>query len=123
MNDLIISSTEDSPEIRLQANGNFLIAGRSLPEDAFRFYEPVIQWIGFYSQTPSESTTIEFQLEYFNTASAKQLFKIVSMAAEIGRRKEVRVKWYYEAGDRDMKASGERFSKLGGIPFEMTERN
>jgi hypothetical protein len=121
MTDLIINATEDSPAVALNTSGDIKIHGRSLPEDAFHFYEPLIQWINFYCQTPANNTVFEFKLEYFNTASAKQIFKIVSFASELSKQSTVVVKWIYDEGDRDMKASGERFSKLANMPFELIQ--
>jgi hypothetical protein len=121
MDELRIESTEDTPGIVFSENGNLSMSGRSLPEDAFSFYEPVLAWLKTYSANPAAQTTININLEYFNTASAKQVFKIVSMLSEIGKKQKVTVKWHYDEGDKDMHASGERFSKLSEIPFEFVK--
>jgi hypothetical protein len=118
MDELRIESTEDTPMVLFKEDGNLSLSGRSLPEDAFSFYEPILNWLKTYSERPATETTIHINLEYFNTASAKQVFKIVSMLSEIGKKQRVAVKWHYDEGDKDMHASGERFSKLSSIPFE-----
>ncbi|MGZ3920542.1 MAG: DUF1987 domain-containing protein [Bacteroidia bacterium] len=117
--DLKIEGTEDSPVIDLnREKGEILISGRSLPEDAFSFYAPVMQWLSEYSKAPKSESVFIFKLEYFNTASAKQIFKIIGMANDISKTNKVTIKWYYDDGDRDMLSSGERFSKLTQLPFE-----
>jgi hypothetical protein len=121
MDELRIESTEDTPSIAFNENGNLSMSGRSLPEDAFSFYEPVLNWLKAYSANPAPQTIININLEYFNTASAKQVFKIVTMLSEIGKKQKVTVKWHYDEGDKDMHASGERFSKLSDIPFEFVK--
>lgn len=114
-----IDGTEDSPTIELNAErGEIVISGRSLPEDAFSFYAPVMNWISSYISSPKSESVFIFKLEYFNTASAKQIFKIVGMANDLSKTHKVSVKWYYDEGDRDMLSSGERFSKLTNLPFE-----
>ncbi|MCE3229588.1 MAG: hypothetical protein K0S32_4139 [Bacteroidetes bacterium] len=119
MNDLKIEGTEDSPTVNLsKTSGEILISGRSLPEDAFSFYAPVMEWLGDYVKSPNTDTVFNFKLEYFNTASAKQIFKIVGMANDLAKGSKVTIKWFYDEGDRDMLSSGERFSKLTQLPFE-----
>jgi hypothetical protein len=115
-----ISATEDTPEVVLDDKaGTFKIAGRSLPEDAFWFYNPIVEWLAGYSKTPLSNTEFHFNLEYFNTASAKQIFKITNILSDISKSNPVKIKWHYDDGDKDMYASGERFSKLCGMPFEL----
>jgi len=121
MQELRIDKTEDTPLVHLNANGEINISGRSLPEDAFSYYEPVLKWLTDYIQSPGESTTATFNLEYFNTASAKQIFKTVTLLAGLAKQKKVIIRWHYDKGDKDMRSSGERFSKLCNVPFELVE--
>ncbi|MBL7917379.1 MAG: DUF1987 domain-containing protein [Bacteroidia bacterium] len=120
--ELRITATEDTPEVVFNnKSGSFLISGRSLPEDAFLFYNNIIEWLVEYSKTPNSTTNFQFNLEYFNTASAKQIFKIASLLCELSKKSEVNVKWHYDEGDKDMQASGSRFSKLCGINFDLVK--
>ena len=120
MDEIRISATEDTPAVLLNdQEGLFKISGRSLPEDAFWFYNPIIEWLSNYSKAPLAKTEFSFNLEYFNTASAKQVFKIANILSAISKTQTVKVKWYYDDGDKDMCASGERFSKLCNLPFEL----
>jgi hypothetical protein len=121
MQELRLDRTEDTPLVHLNANGELNISGRSLPEDAFSYYEPVLKWLSDYLQSPAPSTILNFDLEYFNTASAKQIFKTVTLLAGLAKEKKVTVKWHYDKGDKDMRSSGERFSKLCNLPFELVE--
>lgn len=117
--ELKIEATEDTPAVSFNTKTHiFKISGRSLPEDAFWFYNPIIEWLGAYAQAPLSVTEFHFNLEYFNTASAKQIFKILNVLCELSKKTEIKVKWHYDEGDRDMFTSGGRFSKLCGMSFE-----
>lgn len=119
MDDLKIEGTEDSPAILLSIERKeVLITGRSLPEDAFTFYAPVMEWLDNYINKGLSGSVFIFNLEYFNTASAKQLYKIAELAAKLSKTTAVTVKWHYDEDDLDMLASGERFSRLTKLPFE-----
>ncbi len=122
MEALLIEATEDSPKIALDAANNlFQISGRSLPENAIGFYQPVFDWLQNYLQSPNAVSVFEFQLEYFNTASAKQIAKILLFLEKLSIKSDVVVKWYYKQDDVDMLASGQRYAKLINVKFEVLE--
>ncbi|MBK9284783.1 MAG: DUF1987 domain-containing protein [Sphingobacteriaceae bacterium] len=121
-NQLRVDGTNDKPTIHFEKDSGLLkISGRSLPEDAFSYYKPIIDWVSEYLLSPANKTTLIINLEYFNTASAKQLFKIISLIHDLGAKFDVQIQWHYDKGDRDMLNSGERFSKLCARPFEFIE--
>lgn len=114
-----IKATEDTPAVVLdKPKGRITIHGKSLPEDSAAFYQPVLEWLNAYTKENPETTLAEFKLEYFNTSSSKQIFKLISLLKELSKSKSVNVKWYYDKGDKDMQLSGERFSKLCQMPIE-----
>ena len=119
--ELNIAATEDTPHIKFERKGLLNISGRSLPEDAFSFYSPVLEWLNAYIKSAPATTSVIFNLEYFNTASSKQIFKISTILSELSKSKTVTVKWHYDDGDKDMCDSGDRFSKLTGINFELVK--
>jgi hypothetical protein len=117
--ELKIDRSDDTPSILFNGSSGVLhIAGRSLPEDAFSFYVPVFEWVSNYIKAPKSETTLTVNLEYFNTASAKQIFKLISLMSELSKQNKTVIKWHYDEGDKDMRASGERFAKLCGMQFE-----
>ncbi|MCC7303219.1 MAG: DUF1987 domain-containing protein [Bacteroidia bacterium] len=108
-----ITRSNDTPEVFLDpATGKFEMHYRSYPEDAAGFYTPILSWLADYTLTPQTETEFIFNLEYFNTASAKQIFKILMMLQELNNRSKVRVIWQHHKEDADMQAAGDRFSKL-----------
>jgi hypothetical protein len=117
-----LTASEDTPAITLDpSKGKFEVAQRSLPEDAASFYSPVLNWMTGYAQAPLEITTFSFNLEYFNTSSAKQIFKLLNILEQISKTKKVLVQWCYDKGDEDMLASGDRYARLTKLTFEMKE--
>jgi hypothetical protein len=119
-----LSASEDTPEVILdRSSSRFEISNRSLPEDAASFYAPVLEWMMNYAKSPLESTPFTFRLEYFNTSSAKQLFKILNVLEQVSKEKSVKVRWCYDKGDKDMLASGERYARLCKLDFEMQENS
>lgn len=122
METLRIEPTSDTPKIQLDAAaGIFEISDRCFPEDATQFFSPVLEWVKNYSKSPNATTQFNFKLEYYNTASSKQLFKLFVLLHELSQKNEVVINWYYSKADTDMMSSGERYSKLLNFPFNMVE--
>ncbi|GAB4449591.1 MAG: DUF1987 domain-containing protein [Bacteroidales bacterium] len=119
---LVIQKQEDTPSVTLdKEEGAFEIGYRSLPENAIAFYEPVLNWLNEYKNNPLPKTIFNFKLEYFNTASAKQLAKVLLVLQELAQTNDVLIRWHFLKDDADMHSSGLRFSKLLKIPFEFIE--
>ena len=120
MTPLVIEAQDDTtPGVILDfQKGIFEISGWSHPEDAIAFYTPVLNWINNYSQAPNSGTNFHFKFQYYNTASAKQIFRIISALEEVSQKSKVKIYWHHDAEDTDMLASGERFSKMSTVPFE-----
>ena len=103
MEPLIKEATVDTPKVVLDAEkGIFMLAQMSLPEDAVDFYTPVINWITEYAHNPNEKTVFDMKLDYFNTASSKQLIQILLLLQSLKDRSEVSINWYYKEIDEDM---------------------
>lgn len=124
MDPLIIKKTEETPSVILdKGKGIFQLSETSYPEDAKRFYVPILDWIEKYFQSPNPETVFEFNLSYFNTSSAKMITKILNILKEHTADTKLTIKWYYEADDTDMQKSGIRYSQLSGMEFEIIELN
>ncbi|MBR4114614.1 MAG: DUF1987 domain-containing protein [Bacteroidales bacterium] len=119
---LHIEGTEDTPEVLLDSeNNSFSISGRSFPENAIEFYEPIFAWLQKYAEEAENDMEFEFCMEYFNTSSSKQIAKIFLLLEKINENVFVQVIWKYKKEDSDMMASGMRFSKLLNLEFELRE--
>ena len=129
MERLVIDRTEFNPEIILDhANKTFSIKGNSRPEDVRDIYFPVVKWMDSYREflmgkgkdyyTEEDPLVFEFDMDYFNSSTAKFLFDIVDV---IRLMKEngvhVEVAWIWDEEDTDMKEAGEDLSYLVEIDF------
>lgn len=123
MESLIIQKTEDTPQVDFDLEtGVFKLSGRSLPENAIDFYKPVLDWAEeVLSQSFDKEFTFEIQLEYFNTASSKQLAKMLLMIEKYIDANKIKVRWFYEKEDNDMLISGNQYSKFLKLEFEFIE--
>lgn len=122
MEKLILEETEDTPEIILDPDNNeFKISKISVPENALDFYAPVLNWIKEYAKNPNPKTVFDFDLEYVNTASSKQVIQLILLLQKVAEKGDVKVRWYYESIDEDMQALGKRYKKLVNVPFELIE--
>lgn len=121
MKRLFLEKKEDTPRVLLdKQNRKFEISGRSMPEDAFLFYQPIQNWIDEYVEDPEFHTIFEFNLEYFNSTSVKQLLEILFKLEKIKEKgKGIQVLWYYNELDELMEAKGLEIKNLCDLPFEM----
>ena len=84
MNELIIEQTPKTPQIDLnQLTGDLLFYGKSIPENATKLYEPVLNWVAEYILKASPTTNLRLDLEYFNTASSIYLAKMLKVLTRI----------------------------------------
>jgi hypothetical protein len=115
-----IKSTEDTPEILFNRESNeFSITGRSLPEDAYAFYRPVIEWVTDYVKEPNSSSELKICLEYFNSSSVKQILNLIMLFEGIVKSgKKAKIIWCYSEGDDLMEIKGLEFESMVEIPFE-----
>lgn len=111
-----------SPSVSLDSSKNiFEIKGWSHPEDAAGFYGPVLAWVSEYEKTANPSTDFHFNFQYYNTASAKQIFRIISSLEGVASKSKTVIHWHHDAEDEDMLSSGERFSKMSTVPFKFVK--
>lgn len=119
-----ITETEDTPKVVFDsANETFEIIGRSFPEDASIFYKPIIDWFEDYIKKPNKATVIKFSFEYYNSASARQLLKLFKVLQKIHEQtSSLKIIWYYEPNDEQMKYNGEELQSLLDLPFDIREK-
>lgn len=116
---LSIKGTSQYPEILLDKNtGHLEFSGNSLPEDAKGFYEPILDWIENYIESPYKETTVSFRMTYYNTPSSKIIFQILKKFEAIHQKKtSVKVLWSFPDDDTDMKDAGTDYSENIKVPF------
>ncbi|NJM14161.1 MAG: DUF1987 domain-containing protein [Bacteroidales bacterium] len=122
MEKLLIESTKKTPEVSFSADGKIRISGRSIPEDASKFYEQLYEWIYYYCQNPNDITTVDVELEYFNSGSSKALLHILRGLVDIAKKgHRIIVNWYYEEGDDDILERGEYYESILETKFNFIE--
>ncbi|OFX83308.1 MAG: hypothetical protein A2W99_12145 [Bacteroidetes bacterium GWF2_33_16] len=118
MKDLIIKETEKTPSVSLGTNGILKIEGRSIPEDAAKFFKPILDWTREFT---APEIRIDIKLEYFNTSSSKFILEMLRLIEGNPSNDNVLVNWFYEEGDLDVLESGQYFESIIGIPFKYIE--
>lgn len=123
MDSLLIQKTEDTPQVDFDIEtGVFKLSGRSLPENAIDFYKPILDWIEtVLSESFDKKFVFEVKLEYFNTASSKQLAKMLLLIERYIEANSILIRWFYEKEDNDMLISGNQYSKFLKLEFEFIE--
>ncbi len=116
-----IDGTPKTPTILFDINGGVLdIKGRSIPENSIEFYKPLVDALDKYSVATKSVTTVNIQLEYFNTSSSKCILDIFKKLESIHKSgSDVTINWHYEDDDEDMLEAGEDYQAIIGIPFKM----
>ncbi len=132
MDSLIIEATEDSPKIIFDtASNRFIVSGESRPENAGKFYTPIINWIINYEEALSSQKketkdnpilNFVFKLDYFNSTSAKYIMDIlliIKKFADLGY--QINIEWHYDKRDDDMLDAGNEFSDTVDLKFDFIE--
>ena len=121
MENLFLDSTVKTPQVVFDANSNELVlSGRSLPENANDFYEPIKSWlIEYFSKTNTKSTFV-FDLKYYNTSSSKLILELLNIFKNaIQNGQDLSIIWKYEKNDEDTKEDVNDFSDIVGVPIEL----
>ncbi len=118
---LILAATPDKPEINLDPQQNiFEISGKSLPENAKAYYDPIIEWFENYAKEPNELTQFNLKLSYFNSSSARKIVELLLILEQIMEKgKKVKIIWHHKEQDETMMERGTEIQMVLDIPFEM----
>jgi len=125
MKNLEIKRTNQTPEIILNAEtGVFSFKGRSLPEDSAKFYQSVISWLDEYENNLNKQTQVIFELDYFNTASAKAIFSTIIKFDKLFKNGHtIKIDWLYDEDDEDMMELGKEYKELFKIDIELISKS
>ncbi len=87
MDPLILEASDFSPKVVLDpVNNKFELSGESRPENAGKFYEPIVKWLEQYKAMlfwqkdkygKANKVVFEFNLDYFNSTSAKHILDML----------------------------------------------
>lgn len=124
MKELILNGTKQTPYVNFDATtGKLELSGRSIPENSFEFYNPLLAWLTEYGTIALPVTNIKVYLEYFNTSSSKYILEVLKRLKDINEldSKEVKVEWCYDEEDEEMMETGEDYEDVTGLDFIYTE--
>jgi hypothetical protein len=125
MEPIIIEGTPKTPTVKFDSGaGIFEIKGRSIPENSIEFYKPLVDALDKYSSAAKSATTVNVQLEYFNTSSSKCILDVFKKLEGINKGgSAVTINWHYEEDDEDMLEAGEDYQAIINVPFKMVMVN
>ena len=123
MEKFTIDGTPKTPTINFDLTSGVLeIKGRSIPENSIEFYKPLVDNLEKYAASPKPTTTVNVQLEYFNTSSSKCILDVFKKLESIHKGgSSVTINWHYEEDDEDMLEAGEDYQAIIGVPFKMVQ--
>jgi hypothetical protein len=122
MDNLFIEATKKTPEVAFNSSGHLKIKGRSIPEDAAKFFVPLYSWVCSYCLNPNNETIIDIELEYFNSGSSKALLHLFRVLTEIPHTgNQLVLNWHYELGDEDIYERGQYYSSILNFKFNFIE--
>jgi hypothetical protein len=130
MRKLVFEKSDSSPKVILDPDKNYFeISGESRPADVGTFYGEILRWMDDYSlyilkmDDIPEPIIFNFDLEYFNSSSAKYILDFCKQIASVRTKGvNIEVKWKYEKDDTDMLEAGQEMSRISKLPFEYVSK-
>jgi hypothetical protein len=123
MESLVIEETKSTPSVHFDPHTHLLqINGQSYPENAFKFYEPVLAWAGQYldSIDGTIQSILELNLPYINTSSTKCFMMLLEKLDEAYQSgKSISIRWYCNEDNESEYECAEEFKEDLTIPFDI----
>lgn len=100
---IYIEGTKRTPRVEFTSlTGELILEGRSVPENAAKVYEPLVDWINEYVKSPCPVTNFHLKIEYFNSSSLIWIVKIITTFGKISQKDVVLyIHFYFEIEDFD----------------------
>ncbi len=119
---ILIDKTGDCPYINFNEDGILEIEGRSITEDPFTFWQPLLEWVENYAHKAAPKTLVNIYLEYSNSSSNKYINELLRKLEDShGKRTDVLVNWKYEEDDESVLQLGKDFESMLKLPFNFEE--
>lgn len=122
MDRLLINESKSTPLIDFDAvKGMLIIKGQSYPEDSFKFFKPILEWLKEYLASNSgQEVAIEFTLSYINTSSSKCIMMFLDLLEEASEKGvNLRLKWFCNEQNEYEQECAEEFKEDYVFPFDI----
>ncbi len=120
MKTLNIKSTDYHPKVEYNKEAKqLMLQGKSLAENPQSWYQALIEEISPMLNR-NEINILILHFEYFNTASAKQIYQLIKHCKTM--QQALTVEWHYNKNDDDMLETGEDYEEMCGFKFKFIER-
>jgi hypothetical protein len=126
MNPLILPATRSTPGVRFEPDlGVFELAGTSIPENAWEFYQPVQEWLAHYLPGLKGEQVLHFRLSYFNSSSFKAIYQLLKLSKDACSSGEgsLRVCWHGDEDDDLLVQASTTLGDLLGLPMNIVPEN
>lgn len=105
-----MKADEYSPKISFDKSiAQLNISGRSVQENPEPWYNELWEQLSD-AISSKQLSSIRFYLDYFNTASAKQLYRLLQKITSASQ--SIKIIWAFEADDEDMQEAGEDYQEM-----------
>lgn len=113
----------DKPEVHFDAEtGVCEILGESYMESTYTFFLPLMNWIDQYIKEVGGKIEFNVKLFYFNTSATKCLLDIFEILKKYeSKGGEVKVTWFYDKEDPDMKDEVKDFETESGLEIHLAQ--
>ena len=108
MKAIFIPPESHSPRVEFYPTGKLLLEGRSMPENVFALFNPLLD---FAEHIEVEKVDFDINLEYFNTSTSKKVLQLLQALDENKKIRELNVVWHYESDDEDSHEMGEIYEE------------
>lgn len=119
----VTQGTKSSPSVDFDPVANRLsVNGQSYPENAFKFYEPILEWTDDYLSrlSPNEEAVAEFHIPYMNTSSTKCLMMLLDkLENAFVRGLRISVKWICSRDNESEIECAEELKEDLSLPFDI----
>ncbi len=116
---ILLDKTADCPYVNFSEDGFINIEGRSITEDVFSFWQPLLEWVAEYCKNPAEFTNVIIYFEYTNSSSNKYINELLRKLEEChSNGHKMIINWKYEEDDESILQLGKDLESVTNLPFE-----
>ena len=121
MNKLSIEAQDNTPSVILDKENSLIeIKGYSFPDDAYAFYDQIIEWFKEYVKDPNTHTKVVFDFKYVNSTSSKYINDILKKLDGINSEgKTASVDWLFDVDDEDIQQLGSTLKEFHALPINV----